>query len=153
MCLGEQVSEKVKNKTIKKLTINGEYIRVYKVAVPKKRKYFKAEIFCSIYRQGIRRAVNNGKSPSADWGWHVFLNRKSAESWKGPDCVVIECLIKPEWIKDMGYYQLSLDILNHFITPNTATLKYICFPSFPNKKVTVRNFRKAYREWKNKNER
>ena len=67
---------------------------------------------------------------------HAFQDKESAELYCTSE-IVLECLVRPEWVKAIG----GSDFCNGFV--NTLTTKAIVMPAYPKRKVTVREFRAA----------
>lgn len=137
MCLGQELPPQSQEK-IKREAKKRGYIRVYKTVLLRdgdkaKPRGFVAWWTHKSHKKGIQRAY--GVETKTEGGWHAFRSRRSAEksiysaSWRGK--TIIECLALPEWIKNSGkYYSLK-----------TILFTKLCFPEFPKRKVTIKEFK------------
>lgn len=145
MCLGTAVSEKRKKQIIKSLTKKG-FVKVYKVA----RKH--GDGFCSPTWCGTTYQRNTIQNSSyvcykeSNSGWHGFLDYEGARGYKDGDEVILICYVKPEWIIEIGeirfHRRTSKDITNQL----TVRTSKIFFPDFPNRRASIKEFRKALKE-------
>lgn len=131
MCMGIPISEADKEKLLKAARKRG-YIRVWKVARLEPDR-FRAPLRCCTYKAGVRQ--------SDSVGYHGFLSRKAARSYAISGGliheVVLQCLAKPEWLKTAGATQAE---------GPTATFTKLMFPEYPDRRVTVAEFRAAIKE-------
>ena len=132
MCLGTKLKDQ--KRAIRKITDRHGFIRVWKLV------YDNGDRFVGEYyqRDGYESGINVAKESRDDWGFHAFRNEQSVKSWAGSSSkstrfTIIQCLALPEWIMDCGHYR------------HLATIRFtkLCFPEYPKKKVTIKEFRKA----------
>ena len=136
MCLGIPYSKEEQDK-IRKAAQKRGYIRVYKV-VKSRRSRFIACCQQTKFKAGVQRAQGL-KSPYAhSAGFHGFRDLESTRMWQNELEIIIQCLAKAEWIIDVG----------RFGEEETIRLTHLCFPKFPNTKVTVKDFKEQYKKWK-----
>lgn len=134
MCIGILATEAKKKAWLKEQS-RKRYIKVYKVCKPGLTGFMLS--FAKDYKPGIVKA-EGAESPSANCGWHVFLDREEAHlnKWRSDECV-LECYAKPGWLKavDYGFRQ--------------AVFTHLAFPETQHSKITTREFREMYKEWRN----
>lgn len=131
MCMGEPYKKR-KQQEIKSAAKRRGYVTVYKV-VWKDQACFRSAVFRDRHKPGIQkvRYLNEPES-----GWHGFLDLKSAERYRRARLApytykILRCKAKAEWIIDCGEKDSMKTIL----------LSRLCFPKFPDTRVTVREFR------------
>lgn len=135
MCLNYAYTKRTVQKYRKRAREKG-YLRVYKV-VGKRGNNWNGE-----FQSGIRKGLQKAISYFSDWsgytlGFHCFVNKKDAENWRWRNFVLIECLIAPEWITEAGDQEGTVLVASHCY-----------FPTYPETKAKVRDFRKAIKELK-----
>lgn len=135
MCMGTLYSKKKQDK-IRKAAQRRGYITVYKVAW-KKRKWSYPPFYSEYgaYKKGIQKARS---LYHREGGWHGFLDLRSAKKYVSSIDIILVCKAKASWIKDCG----------HSRGKKTILLTHLCFPKFPDTKVTVKEFKEQYKKWK-----
>lgn len=132
MCLGTKLKDQ--KRAIRRITDRHGFIRVWKLVFDDG-DHFVGECY---QRDGYEPGINIAEESCNDWGFHAFRNEKSAKIWASAyseplGFTIIQCLALPEWVVECGH-------LNRL-----ATIKFtkLCFPEYPKKKVTIKEFRKA----------
>ncbi len=136
MCMGNPLPKK-KQDQIRADTRKRGYIRVYKLVFCKNNQYT-AIVWSRTHGFGIQTSE---KIPGENEpGFHAYLTKNSAKN--GGFCYdkIIECLAKADWIIDVG--------TSHEETQKVKTVRLskLCFPKFPNTKITVREFRQLCKQ-------
>ncbi len=141
MCLGMKLSDR----SLARYKAKGKklgYIRVWKcvdVEKTKPQRYMPEwpaqQKYNTLYPAGFshaRRGATNEQELI-----HAFQNKLSAERWGEGRRVIIEAMVKPEWITAIGenYEGGKREI--------ALTTKAIVMPEYPKRRVTVREFRAA----------
>lgn len=152
MCLGTKLSDR----SLRRYKAKGKkcgYIRVWKVVVNTGQK-FKPDW----YPRGSLYNAKGGLIRARTDAWdeqsliHAFRDEVSAKQW-GSGIVIVETMVHPDWVSAIGADS------NYRPTMKTLTTKAIVMPKYPNRKVTVREFRAAIKgkkvrtySWENRNE-
>jgi len=152
MCLGSAVGEVKKKQIIDSLTKKG-YIKVYKVADKFGRRFGSPIWDYTRYKANTIQDssyVEREKYSSyiGDAGWHGFLDYEGARVYaNGNTNKILICYVKPEWIIQIGEicfdYWLPTKV-NHL----TVRTSKIFFPDFPNRRASIKEFRKALKKEK-----
>ena len=137
MCLGQKLSDKSLQRYKAKSKKTG-YIRVWKCVIEGLNCY-RGYVWERAYQKGFAHSKQNANSEQQLI--HAFKCRTSARLYARKSCclVVIECLVKPQWIKVLGRTYDGM---------KTLTTKAIVMPAPPEKKVTVAEFRAAIKSKK-----
>ena len=139
MCLGQKLSDRSLARYKAKGKKRG-YIRVWKVVIDNGKKYlpeFSSQRHGNrLYPAGLSHARKNATSEQELI--HAFRNKISPKRWTYGeyDKIIIECVLYPEWVDSIGTYDW------HGLLETLST-KAIVMPAYPNRKVTVREFRAA----------
>jgi len=135
MCLQRTYDKNYQKELIKKYTKNG-YIKVYRF-VDCYRGRFESPIWNYSFRNGLNKANDITVDCSDSWqsyhtGFHSYFTKKDAmrQLWMMRDDIIVECLIKPEWIIVIGQQDGTCVVSSKIYMPN-----------FPNRKALVRNFK------------
>lgn len=133
MCLGKPLDKKALNAYIKKNRKDGS-IMVWKVVYDSGKRY--SAIFRSrIHRDVTKQAKNHTDSQTAV---HAFRSRSSAKRYGG---TVVQCRIRPKWIRAIGIY-------HNWDNPRlrTLTASHMVMPKYPQKSVSLKRFRDVCKE-------
>jgi len=136
VCLRRIYDKNYQKRLIKKYTKNG-YIKVYRFVTCYMGE-FKSPICNYRFRNGLNRANNVVVNCSDDswelyWtGFHSYFTKKDAMrwTWRQKSSIIVECLIKPEWIIVIGQQDGTCVVSSK-----------IYMPDFPNREVSVKNFK------------
>jgi len=137
MCMGTQLSKAELKKYIEARTKDGA-ILVWKV-VQECNGHYVGPIENTVYGDYVRQPGRGGSSYTAV---HAFRNRASAVRWVIGDEIVVQCRIKPEWIRAIG------GELFGFRKGQLATItaRFMVMPEYPKKTVSLERFRKICKE-------
>ena len=132
MCLGTKLSDR----SLQRYKAKGEktgYIRVWKCVVKGPTRY-RGYIWERVYKKGFAHAKQ--RAVSEQELIHAFRSQASARRYirETYGCVIIECLVKPQWVMAIGSTHSGI---------KTLTTKAIVMPEYPKTKVTVAEFRAA----------
>jgi len=145
MCIGIAVSEERKKQIIKSLTKKG-FVKVYKVARKRGNGFGSPTWNDTIYQRNTIQNSSYVCDKESNSGWHGFLNYEGARGYKdktdGIFCeeVILICYVKPEWIIEIG--EICFGITDQL----TVRTSKIFFPDFPNRRASIKEFRKALKE-------
>ena len=146
MCLGTAVSEERKKQIIKSLTKKG-FVKVYKVAQKDGDNFCSPMWDSTIYQRNTIQNSSYVFYKETDSGWHGFLTYEGARRYKSGNEVILICYVKPEWIIEIGeteFFKLrcNKNVAKHL----TVRTSKIFFPDFPNRRASIKEFRKALKE-------
>ena len=137
MCLGTKLSDR----SLQRYKAKGKkcgYIRVWKVVEPARKNWMNLfHRWRKFYKKGLQYARQDA------WGEqsiiHAFRDKTSAQEYRWGLQTVILAMVHPDWVKAVGRDEATQwDPLLL-----TLTTKAIIMPAYPNRKVTVREFRAA----------
>ena len=113
------------------------YIRVWKCVI-KGPTHYRGYVWERFYKKGFAHAKQ--RAVSEQQLIHAFRSQAAAKNYQRHDTshwenvVVIQCIVKPQWVMAIGLTSLK---------KKTLTTKAIVMPAYPKTRVTVAEFRAA----------